>query len=35
MTDIVRREAEFGLCLFSGNDPRGFILQSLQSGDAT
>jgi hypothetical protein len=34
MTDIVRREAEFPLCLFSGNDQgrRGFI---LQTGDAT
>jgi hypothetical protein len=32
MTDIVRREAEFPLCLFTGNDQRGFI---LQPGDAT
>jgi len=30
-TDIVRREAEFPLCLFRGNDQRGFI---LQPGDA-
>lgn len=27
MTDIVRREAEFPFCLFTGNDQRGFILQ--------
>jgi transposase InsO family protein len=32
MTDIVRREAEFPLCLFTGNDQRGFI---LQPSDAT
>jgi hypothetical protein len=27
MTDIVRRKAEFPLCLFTGSDPRGFTLQ--------
>lgn len=30
-TDIVRREAEFPLCLVMGKDQRGFI---LQPGDA-
>jgi len=32
MTDIVRRETEFPLCLFTGNDQCGF---NLQPGDAT
>jgi hypothetical protein len=32
MTDIVRRETEFPLCQFMGNDQHGFI---LQPGDAT
>ena len=32
MTDVVHREAEFPLCLFTGNDQRGFI---LQPGDTT
>ena len=31
MTDVVRREAEFPLCMFTGNDQRGLI---LQPGDA-
>jgi hypothetical protein len=32
MTDIVRREAEFPLCLSMASDQRGFV---LQPGDAT
>ena len=32
MTELVRREAEFPLCRFMGNDQRGFI---PQPGDAT
>ena len=32
MTDIVRGEAEFPLCLFTGKNQRGFI---LQPGNAT
>jgi len=32
MTDVIRREAEFSLCLVTGNDQRGLI---LQPGDAT
>jgi hypothetical protein len=32
MSDIVRREAEFPLCLSMASDQRGFI---LQRGDAT
>jgi hypothetical protein len=32
MIDVVRREAEFPLCLFTGNGQRGLI---LQRGDAT
>jgi hypothetical protein len=31
MSDLVRREAEFPLCLFMENDRRSFI---LQPGDA-
>jgi hypothetical protein len=32
MTDIVRGETEFPLCLFAGKDQCGF---NLQPGDAT